>query len=472
VTEDDVMFWSARTELAHIYTYAQSRAVGPWGVLGSVLARAICAVPPHVTLPPIVGGAMSLNLFVGLVGVSGLGKGASDAVGREAVTFRYAGQISAPAELPTGSGEGIARSFRQANAGPDDDAPDTVIFHAAEVDSLAAIGRRQGSTFEPESRKLYSGEALGFANAQKETRTRVAAHSYRAALIVGVQPARSESLFQGADGGTPQRFLWFPVSDPTAPDQPPETPNTKFVDVPMPSGHSKWSNQVDVPIPIASEILRHRRAMLRGEDVDPLNGHRLLAQLKVAAALAVLDGNNRDHLEVTDDDWRLASHIMAVSDITREQCRRTVEEKAKAANRARAHATADREEVITGRKHDRAKRSIRRWLEKLRDGDNMARNELRRKLKADVRQYFDPALAELIEEGHVQEIALPSGEGYTIGTRVPAVHPDLPAETGVSQRDTCPPHPPLKSPIGAPTANTPGMSDRVIEILNRQRGVA
>lgn len=427
-------FWSARPELTHIRDYAQSRAVGPWGVFGSVLARAICAVPPNVTLPPIVGGAMSLNIFVGFVGPSGLGKGAADAAGREAVRFLYGGRESLPVELPAGSGEGIARSFRQADAGPEDDAPDTIILHAAEVDSIIAIGSRQGATFDPESRKLYSGEALGFTNAQKHTRTRVAAHSYRAALIVGIQPARSAALFRGADGGSPQRYVWMPVGDPDAPDEPPRTPPRLHVVIPCPS-------KVHVPVPesVRGEILHHRRAMLRGEAADPLNGHRLLSKLKVATGLAILDGNNREVLEVTEEDWALSETVMRVSDATREMCRRTVRDAARAANRARAHDTADREDVIADRKHARAKDAIARWLDKLRPGDNMARSELRRKLKADVRDYFDPALAELVDEGSVLEVQLDSGVGYArrAGTRVPAVHPNHPAELGVSPRDTC-----------------------------------
>src|SRR4051812_24590122 len=53
----------------------------------------------------------------------------------------------------------------------------------------------------------------------------------------------------------------------------------------------------------------------RGEG-DALDGHALYTRLKVAAALAVLDG----HLGakgVTAEDWRLAGVLMAVSDATR-----------------------------------------------------------------------------------------------------------------------------------------------------------
>jgi hypothetical protein len=66
-----------------------------------------------------------------------------------------------------------------------------VLFAVPEVDTLASLLGRQGVTVEGELRKLYSGEQLGFTNAQKATRSVVAAHSYRAALTVGVQPLRA-----------------------------------------------------------------------------------------------------------------------------------------------------------------------------------------------------------------------------------------------------------------------------------------
>ena len=43
-------------------------------------------------------------------------------------------------------------------------------------------------------------------------------------MIVGVQPLRAAPIFEDADAGTPQRFVWFPVSDPDRPKERPEEP--------------------------------------------------------------------------------------------------------------------------------------------------------------------------------------------------------------------------------------------------------
>jgi len=414
-------FWSARPILTHIHRSAQARAAGPWGALGSVLVRATCAVPPHITLPPLVGSAMSLNLFAALLGISGLGKGAADAVGREAVRFVYAGLPSDPVELPLGTGEGVAKTFRQADAGPDDDAPTTAIFAAPEIDTVAALIGRQGATLEPELRKLYSGEQLGFTNAQKHTRTRVAAHSYRAGLIVGAQPERCGGLFRGTDGGTPQRFIWLPVNDPGAPDVLPEAPEPVTVRIP------RLPHELTVPDMARQEILAHRRAMLRNEAaVDELDGHRLLSRLKIAAALMILDSAHRDAPgEITESDWELAGVVMGVSDQTREATRRAVESATRRANRARALDAAEREEVGEERRAARCREAILRWLDKAPGDGWMSRRDLRQKVKVNLRGYFDGEVSQLIIENRVEEGRSDRGavyravHRYTIGTPQP-----------------------------------------------------
>src|SRR6185437_1827971 len=108
------------------------------------------------------------------------------------------------------------------------------------------------------------------------------------------QPPRCDVLLKGADGGTPQRFQWLPVDDPDAPEQLPDTPDPLKINIPAFTGpHLK------IPDEIRADILAHRRAMLRREPVDPLNGHRLLSKLKIAAALMILDSPNREADAIT-----------------------------------------------------------------------------------------------------------------------------------------------------------------------------
>jgi hypothetical protein len=184
-----------------------------------------------------------------------------------------------------------------------------VLFDAPEVDTLSALHTRQSSTLFAELKKAWMGEALGFSYADEDKRLPIEAHSYRLALVVGVQPKRAGVLFEEADGGLPQRFLWFPTPNPAAPDvRPPEL-------APWP-----WSPLflVDVrgPIPVC-QVARdyiddHYLTRHRGEG-HTLDAHSALARLKVAAALALLD----QRAEVTEDDWRLAAVPMGVSDRTR-----------------------------------------------------------------------------------------------------------------------------------------------------------
>lgn len=339
---------------------------------------------------------MSLNLFVSLVGPSGSGKGACDAAARDAVAVTYDQQRRRPVdvpEFPLGSGEGIARTYRP--AGLEDDKPnelDRALFTAPEIDTVAALFDRSGATLEGELRKVYSGEPIGFNNAHKLTRSVVAAHSYRACLVVGVQPLRARALLDGADGGTPQRLLWLPVTDPDAPDVIPVQPPPRSVLLPdWPAG------PLVIPDVARATIDAARLARLRGEtdDAAALDAHALLSRLKTAAALAVLDGRTA----IDAADWKLAGVVMSVSDATRAGVQRAMSEQERRTATARALAAARRDEIIAERKFARASDRILAWL----DRGPMPRTEIRRKLKEDIRPNFDAAAAELAATGRIYE---------------------------------------------------------------------
>ncbi|QRY53382.1 bifunctional DNA primase/polymerase [Mycolicibacterium septicum] len=412
-------FWTSRPVLQHIRQYARARGAGPWGALGSTLARAIAVIPPRITLPPTVGGRMSLNLIVALVGPSGLGKNASDSVAKEAIRFKYAGVLKTPPELPIGTGEGIARTFQPPvkRKDEDEDAEPLIeaIFTAAEIDTLSVLSNRQGATLDGELRKLYSGETLGFTNSSKETRTKVQAHSYRACLIVGAQPLRCATLLDASDGGTPQRFLWLKVDDPNAPevDLLPPTPGPLTIEIPEQGDEYLADADLKIPEAVRIEILRHRRAMLRGESVDPFHGHRLLSRLKVAAALMVLDSNTpgRERGTVTAEDWDLAGTVMDMSDLVRAGVQQEAQERARSINRNRAMAAAERAVIQAERldqsAEERCKRAI---LSKLAREGSLKGPALRRACKASIRDSFDSALEALMTSGDVVQIV--RGDGH------------------------------------------------------------
>lgn len=398
---DDEGFWVARPELAAVKQWAQARRVAPWAVLGVVLARVITHTPCDVQLPAIVGGPGSLNIFVGLVARSGGGKGAAIAVGSEALEIGPS--ILRVARANLGSGEGISAAFVGREKTDDGSEitqhTDSVLFEVAEVDTFGAVSGRTGSTLMPEIRKLWSGEALGFQNRDSARTLPVEAHSYRAAMIVGVQPTRSGALLGDADGGTPQRFLWMPATDPSAPSKAPAPPEP-----------IRWSLPGEDQMPTVSgrRIMRvcdaawdaidgAQIARLRGEG-DALDGHALFSRLKVAAALALLNGRGG----VAEDDWELAGIVMRVSNLTRQACGDALRDAAAKVNEARAEAraeaavvTADHAEVVAlGKTKDRI-------LGKL-SSSWTAVAPIRSNLSTKLRSYWDQAVSEMVAGGAIE----------------------------------------------------------------------
>jgi hypothetical protein len=413
MTDDE--FWESREVLSRIRRTAQARLGGPWAALGVTLVRVLATVPPKVQLAPVIGGPASLNLFVALVGASGRGKGVAEAIARQAVWIHdMDGNDVVPTAVPIGSGEGIARTYRP--AGADGMTSRTAIFTSHEVDTLSSLTGRTGSTLGAELRKMFSGEPLGFANANATTRCLVEAHSYRAGVTIGVQPLRSGPLLAAADGGLPQRFIWLPVSDVDAPDVEPELP-APWELLGADWGHADTPVLLELPDEAVTEMVEHRRRVLREDpDVDPLDGHVLLVRAKVAAGLSILDGRSG----ISPEDWELASRVMEVSSAQRNLCQRVLDERSRHTRRAKAFDAAEHERMLCDSKFQQAKRAIMRRLEKLRDDEAIPRHLLRTGMKSNLRADFDPAMIELISEGAVFRVQTERGEAYTT---VQGVHP-------------------------------------------------
>lgn len=206
-------FFTATPQLQTIYRWARARYAAPWAVFGAVLLRVSASVGPQVQLPGLIGGRASLNLLCAFVSASGGGKGISDKVARLAWP-------KAILELPIGSGEGIAATFKRPDKeGENNEAISAAIFNVPEVDTLAGIASRQGSILLAQLKSMAMGEQIGQQNASKATTRVVAAHAYRCCLSVGAQPGHTGVLFDDATGGTPQRFLWFPTTDASMPSE-------------------------------------------------------------------------------------------------------------------------------------------------------------------------------------------------------------------------------------------------------------
>lgn len=441
-------FWDSRPTLAAIRQQARARRVGPWSTLGATLAMIVSRVDPKISLPPIVGGRGSCNIFVALVGASGGGKGASTAAAHDLIDVR-ADRLIRVSQRTLGSGEGISAAFVERVKGEDGmevvQHTDGVMFEAPEVDSLAALGGRSGSSLMPELRKVWSGERLGFQNRDRSTSLPVEPHSYRATLIVGVQPERSGALLDEAAGGTPQRFVWFSTEDPDAPDTAPAAPEP-----------IKWQNPDMHAIPFTEGI----RGMtvcdeawntiedaqvqrLRGSG-HALDGHALLSRLKIAAALALLEMRG----DVSDEDWHLAGIIMQHSDQTRQKCIDALKAASRAVNTSRAELRA--EAAVTIDDHLVAK-CAERILSNV-DSEWIGSGKLRAKLTTKLREHFDQAIDELLEQ-QVIEVSADHYQGQE-RTRYRLTTP-----SGLTEPPTLPANPEIPRQHWDVRVDNPGLAE-------------
>lgn len=385
-------FWTARPILQHIHTVARARRACPWAVLGVVLARVITATPVTVVLPPLVGAEASLNTFIAIVATSGGGKGASERAAKAALTIDGIDTAGA------GSGEGIAHLFAHRTKNGTERHRTAVLLSVPEIDTLAALGDRKGATLLPELRKAWSGEDLGFAYADPTKALSITEHTYRLTLLAGVQPDRAGWVLDDAGGGTPQRFLWLPAEDTTAPDNPPPCPKPITWTKPAFPRYDGITGLCVLPIcqQATDEVDAARLARLRGEG-EALDGHALLARLKAAAALALLD----ERAEVTDDDWALSGHLAAISDHTRGQVLTRLQRAAQDRNRGRAESEADRAVLVHERVEDAAIQRVCRTVQRVLKDGSMGSAELRRKVTSKDRQHLDQALERLDQAGQI-----------------------------------------------------------------------
>jgi hypothetical protein len=401
----DADFWASRPELTHLYNFALSRIISPWALLGMALVRVIAATPPNVVLPALVGGVGSLNIFLALLGDSGDGKGGVMAVAEDAI------DLGVWADFKThsvGSGQGIAHAY-----GRYDKDAGGVVRHATsailvleEIDHLAGHARQNGSTTLPELRRLYMGERLSHLYVDVTKRVEIQPHTYRAGLIIGIQPERAGVLLNDTHGGTPQRFVWQPVTYPHHPDVTPDGPGYPWSWTPPQwapdDPHGPASGRVTMSVPDCAVTAIRAARLTRGRGKgDPLDGHRLFCQEKVAAGFAILAGRPA----VSGEDWQLAERYMAVSDATRGEAVRALAVLASAENTAKGKARAAQEVIVEDAKDTRVvQRALQAVLRNLeRHGGWMAHSELRGRItRGPIRDNFEEAIAHLEAAGQIE----------------------------------------------------------------------
>jgi hypothetical protein len=168
-----------------------------------------------------------------------------------------------------------------------------------------------------------------------------------------VQLGKADDLLRHSDAGTPQRFIWAPLIDP---------------DIPPPELAPKWPGQlvlptIDVPaegitkqMQIASTIemgIRERfhRRTTSWESTPGDRDHDDLLQLKIAAALALLEGR----MDIADEDWSIARVIMRNSRLGLRKVREDQDRRSRWATRQAGQRQAHRS-VFAQEAEERLKR--------------------------------------------------------------------------------------------------------------------
>ncbi|MDO3013216.1 bifunctional DNA primase/polymerase [Mycobacteroides abscessus subsp. abscessus] len=341
-------FWRATPLLQWIAATAESEESSAFGLLASLLANRMTAIPHWVVLPRrngttpstvALGG--SLNLGVVLVGESGSGK---------TETIALANGIH-PAEcdiVGDGTGQGWLKKYAHIERQED---PQTklksevlvrdrwaLMVQSTEIQGFTADWNRQGSKTDAVLRQFASGDAIGNVTSAHEREANLEKGSYRFVAVVGAQPGHLEPLFTDAqiEGGTPQRFVLVPVS-PDAPRGigfPSVTPDCP---VPLyssagpaflaPNGGQVTERPFVVELPPAARAHMAADRLARSDTsrgylptlgmnaeeleafrIQKINQHLTLTRLKVMVGIAALHGR----VHPTDVDWELSGVVIRV----------------------------------------------------------------------------------------------------------------------------------------------------------------
>lgn len=384
-------FWN-RPSLKQIYDAALARMCPPWAVLAYCAGRALYLVPPSVGLPPLIGGGKgSLNWFAIAIDDSGGGKSAAASVAEELVAPMLPARIEA---RNIGSGEGITVQYVKPPEakGQPPTRHDAIMFICDEIDTLTAMNQRQGATTLATLRTAFTGGTLGFAYATKGRDAHLVGHTYRMTFIINAQPSRCGKLMDDHGGGTPQRFQWFPASDPRISKAKSDYTNL-IQPLALPHGLATLGDRtIDIPPDAADLILTAREQRGQGQQ-DALDSHALFVREKFAYALALLDGRT----EMTVEDWQLSGVAAAVSDHMRAEVVKKIEQsqRREAADvgvlRGVSQEAADNEKANV--QIDRVHKMLRKVLAWLDDaGGRMKNRDLTLKVSGRDRAAFEPAL--------------------------------------------------------------------------------
>ena len=318
--------WDASPQIRHIARAADSLGRNRFAMLAAVLVRILARVDAGVCLVGAedgsVGGRAPINLGVALVGSSGQGK--------STIQDMSGALIPTPGiERKPSTGQGLIQSYLKWNEVEQQheliEDPRRLFFFD-EVDTLSASAADKSSTLMSELRTMLTGGATGTENATAQRNRSLPARSYNFQLMLNVQPTRAGNLLADRDAGTPQRFIWVTVTDPSRAVHPKDRP-------PWP-GPLDWNDAfllgfevgepiVDIPDWLKEELhnydYRVSKEDMTGGEVS-WAAHQNLLRIKVAAAIAFL----HESPVVETEHVMLADLIVADSMRVQRECEKVI----------------------------------------------------------------------------------------------------------------------------------------------------
>ena len=414
---DDLDFWNARPELAQIHQTALATFASPWAAFAATLARVSAATSPRLVLPGAASGSVgrecSLNIYVGICGISGQGKDVADDAAENALPLPV--RVHGP-----GSGEGILHGFvHYDNSSKEIMQHNTsILLKAREVTKLMALKSRSASTLFSELNLCWTGARTGALYVDKTKALSMERHSYKLNMTVGIQVGNAYILLNDSDSGTPQRYLWFWGTNPDAPtvDDTPPLPE------PLDWNIAEWYPALSVqaadrrlaehPIPnmtgrlevmkVCEKALREIKENSRKTLMGEVNqGHDLLGREKVAGTLALL--NKR--VDISEEDWQLAGVVAEKSARCRADVAQANEEKNHDVNTARGRSLGEQrvksDEVVEDAIRRKASKAVMDCLVKA-NGDWVTGGVLRDKIQWPHRDVFGDVIGGPVGEGVVE----------------------------------------------------------------------
>jgi hypothetical protein len=315
--------WQSTDLLAAIRRRAHAHGISADALFAALLVRFAATIDRAWRAPNTADKpASSLNLYVALIGRSGTNKSTVISIARELIPAPDDETIELG--IPLGSAEGMIESYitRTKDADGKWEIKQTLRSALFELDEAVALrtlkGREGGGMLLATLNTAWVGGQLGQRNSNGERRRQLDPHTYRACILLALQPGPAiDTLLDEMGVGLPQRFLWASSQDEHIPPrkqrghQPGQPPAVRLAPPPQPNpdillGYQTLGIDSDILYDlddVQTEINAGR--IIRDEEDSQSD----LARMKLAGVIALMHGNTH----IGRLEWDIAGAVVANS---------------------------------------------------------------------------------------------------------------------------------------------------------------